>query len=111
MGVSNKMSYENLLLIFGMAIVTFIPRFIPMAFLSRRSISEKAKFGLEYIPVAILSAIVFPILFFDGEGNLGIQLPFLFSAGPVFIFAWKVKSLWGSVILGMLIFWGIGFVL
>jgi branched-subunit amino acid transport protein len=57
------MSDENLLLILGMAVVTFIPRFIPLAFLSRRAIPERIKAALEYIPVAILSAIVFPILF------------------------------------------------
>ncbi len=105
------MKQETLLLIFGMAIVTFIPRFIPMAFLSRRSIPEKAKMGLEYIPVAILSAIVFPILFFDGGGTLGIQPQFFLSAIPVFVFAWKTKNLWGSVIIGMLIYWGLGFIL
>jgi branched-subunit amino acid transport protein len=110
-GVSDKVRCENLLLIFGMAIVTFIPRFIPMAFFSFWDIPEKMKTGLEYIPVAILTAIVFPILFFDGEGALGIQPQFLLSAIPVFAFAWKVTNLWGSVILGMAIYWGLGFVL
>jgi branched-subunit amino acid transport protein len=105
------MNYENLLLIFGMAIVTFLPRFIPMAFLSRRVIPEKVKMGLEYIPVAILSAILFPILFFDGEGTLGVQPQFLISSIPVFAFAWKAKNLWGSVILGMAIYWGLGCIL
>jgi branched-subunit amino acid transport protein len=102
---------EMLWIIAGMAVVTFLPRFLPMALLTKWTIPRKIKLGLEYIPVAILSAIVFPILFFDGEGGLGIQPQFLFSAIPVFIFAWKVKSLWGSVILGMLIYWGIGFVM
>ena len=105
------MNAEIIGLIFGMAIVTFIPRFIPIAFLSRWEIPEKAKMGLEYIPVAILSAIVFPILFFDGEGTFGIQSQFLLSAIPVFAFAWKIKSLWGSVILGMLTYWGLGFII
>ncbi len=105
------MKQETLLLIFGMAIVTFIPRFIPMAFLSRRNIPEKVKTGLEYIPVAILSAIVFPILFFNEEETFGIQPQFLLSAIPVFAFAWKTKNLWGSVILGMVIYWVLGFVL
>jgi branched-subunit amino acid transport protein len=68
------------------------------------------KWGLEYIPVAVLSAIVFPILFFNRGGALGIQPQFLFAAIPVFIFAWKVKSIWGSVVLGMLIYWVLGFV-
>ncbi len=98
-------------LILGMAIVTFLPRFLPMAFLTRWVIPKKVKLGLDYIPVAVLSAIVFPLLFFDGEGTFGIQPQFLISAIPVFAFAWKVRSLWGSVVLGMLIYWGLGVVL
>ena len=97
-------------LILGMAVVTFLPRFLPMAFLSRWVLPEKVKMGLGYIPVAILSAIVFPILFSDG-GTVGIQPQYLLAALPVFIFAWKVKSLWGSVVLGMLIYWGLGLIL
>jgi len=96
-------------LIFGMAFVTFLPRFIPMAFLSRCVLPEKIKVGLDYVPVAILSAIVFPLLFSDGE-TIRIDLHSLLTAFPVFIFAWKVKSLWGSVILGMAIYWLLGFV-
>ena len=98
-------------LIIGMAIVTFLPRFLPMAFLTRMAIPEKVKMGLDYIPVAILSAIVFPILFSTGEGKVGIEPHFLFAAIPVFLFAYKVKSLWGSVILGMLVYWGLGYIL
>ncbi|MBS3920583.1 MAG: AzlD domain-containing protein [Deltaproteobacteria bacterium] len=102
---------EILILILGMALVTFLPRFLPMALLSRWVIPEKAKKGLEYFPISILSAIVFPILFFNGEGRMEVQPHYLLSAIPVFIFAWKVRSLWGSVILGMVIYWGLGFVL
>jgi len=105
------MNKGMLWLILGMAIVTFLPRFLPMAFLTRWVIPKKVKLGLDYIPVAVLSAIVFPLLFFDGEGTFGIQPQFLISAIPVFAFAWKVRSLWGSVVLGMLIYWGLGFVL
>jgi len=94
-----------------MAFATFLPRFIPMALLSRLVIPERVKKGLDYIPISILSAIVFPILFFNEEGGAGIQPQYLLSAIPVFIFAWKVKSLWGSVILGMLIYWGLGSIL
>ncbi|MBM4277611.1 MAG: AzlD domain-containing protein [Deltaproteobacteria bacterium] len=98
-------------LILGMALVTFIPRFLPMALLSRWVIPERVKRGLDYFPISILSAIVFPILFFNGEGRMEIQPHYVLSAIPVFIFAWKVKSLWGSVILGMAVYWGLGFVL
>jgi len=105
------MRVSILILILGMGLVTFIPRFLPMAFLSRRVIPERVKMGLGYIPIAILSAIVFPILFFNEGGKVEIQPHYLLSAIPVFIFAWKVKNLWGSVLLGMLVFWGLGFFL
>lgn len=102
---------EILILILGMALVTFLPRFLPMVFLSRWKIPEAIKKGLEYFPISILSAIIFPLLFFDGDGRMEIQFHFLLSAIPVFLFSWKVKSLWGSVIFGMLIYWGLGFLL
>jgi len=105
------MRYEILILILGMGIVTFLPRFLPMAFLTRWVIPERVKIGLEYIPISILSAIVFPILFFNEGGKVDIQPHYLLPAIPVFIFAWKVKSLWLSVILGMLVYWGLGFVM
>ncbi|MEW6377891.1 MAG: AzlD domain-containing protein [Thermodesulfobacteriota bacterium] len=104
------MRHEILILILGMSLVTFFPRFFPMAFLTRWTLPERVKKGLEYFPIAILSAIVFPILFFDGEAKFEIQPQYILAAIPIFIFSWKVRSLWGSVILGMLIYWGLGFV-
>ena len=105
------MKEEMLWLIMGMAIVTFLPRFLPLAFLTRWVMPERVKRGLDYIPIGILSSIVFPILFTSGEGKVEIQAQYLFAAIPVFVFAWKVRSLWGSVVLGMAIYWGLGFVL
>ena len=105
------MREEMLWLILGMAIVTFLPRFLPLAFLTRWVIPERVKMGLEYIPIGILSSIVFPILFTNGEGKVEIQPQHLFAAIPIFVFAWKVRSPWGSVVLGMAIYWGLGFVL
>jgi branched-subunit amino acid transport protein len=99
-----------LILILGMGLVTFFPRFLPMAFLSRWVLPQRVRIGLSYFPVAILSAIVFPTLFSDGN-QIAIQPSYLLAALPVFLFSWKVKSLWGSVLLGMAIYWLLGFIL
>ena len=104
------MSVSVLVLILGMGLVTFLPRFIPMVFLSRWVFPEKARIGLSYLPVAILSAIVFPTFFSNGN-QVEIQPHYLLAALPVFLFAWKVKSLWGSVLLGMAVYWLLGFVM
>jgi branched-subunit amino acid transport protein len=104
------MRASTLILILGMGLVTFLPRFIPMVFLSRWIFPEKLKVGLNYFPVAILSAIVFPSFFTNGS-QVDIQPQYLLAALPVFLFAWKVKSLWGSVLLGMAFYWLLGFIL
>ena len=108
--MGEQLSVETLFIILGMGIATFISRFLPMVFLSRWAIPEKVRIGLEYVPAAVLSAIVFPLLFFNGE-RLCIEPRPIISAIPVFAFALKTKNLWGSVILGMLVYWGLGWVL
>lgn len=99
------------LILLGMALVTYLPRFLPMAVLSRWHLPGKVRQGLEYIPVAILSAIVFPVLFFNDPGAFGMQARSMLSALAVFVFAWKVRSIWVSVVLGMAVYWMLGIVL
>ena len=105
------MRLDRVWMILGMACVTYIPLFLPMALFTKWTVPERLRWGLEYIPVAVLSAIVFPILFFDGGGSLSLQPRALFAALPVFALARFVRSIWGCVILGMAIYWGVGFVL
>ena len=57
------MRLEMFLLFSGMAAVTFLPRFLPMALVSRIVIPDRAKTFLEYVPVAVLSALIFPAIF------------------------------------------------
>jgi branched-subunit amino acid transport protein len=102
---------EMIALILGMAVVTFLPRFLPMVLFTRWGIPDKVRLALEDLPVAILSAIVFPLLFFSGDGSFHLQPRVLIAAIPTFLFAWKVRSVWGSVLLGMAIYWGLEFVL
>ena len=75
------------------------------------TLPEKVKQGLDYIPTAILSAIVFPLFFFDSASDsFMIQPQILLSAIPVFVFSWRVRSVWGAVLLGMGVYWGLGFI-
>jgi branched-subunit amino acid transport protein len=106
------MKMETFGIILGMAVVTFIPRFLPMALLTKWTLPGKMKQGLDYMPTAILSAIVFPLLLFDtASRSCMIQPQILLSALPVFVFSWRVRSVWGAVLLGMGVYWGLGFVL
>jgi branched-subunit amino acid transport protein len=46
------------LLIVGMMLVTFVPRYLPLALVNRFNLSPFFIYSLSYIPVAVLSAIV-----------------------------------------------------
>lgn len=101
------MNTDYLLLVLGMGIVTYLPRWIPLIFLSNRRLPEWLRQWLDFIPAAILSALILPALVTTGEPRqLNLFQPALLVSIPTFIFAWKTRSLAGTVIIGMALFWG-----
>lgn len=67
--ISNSM----LLIIFGMAIVTYIPRVLPLVIINGKDISPKVKSVLQNVPYAALGALIFPgILFIQDDIWFGI---------------------------------------
>lgn len=100
---------DYLLLILGMGAVTYLPRWVPLIFLSRRLLPEWMRQWLEFIPAAVLSALILPALVTAGEPrHLSLLQPALWVSIPTLIFAWKSRSLAGTVIVGMALFWGAG---
>ncbi len=102
---------EYILLIVAMGLVTYIPRWFPLFFLSQRRLPLWFIEWLDLIPVAILSSLIFSDLFVTGNPR---QLEVLqlksVVAIPTFLFALKTRSLGGTVIAGMVLFWlGTGF--
>lgn len=90
------------LIIVGMAVVTYLPRFLPAWFLSSRPLAPLAEAWLKYVPVSVLAAMLVPSLVIqDGNLDLGLDNIFLIAAIPTLIVAWKTKSLLGSVVAGM----------
>lgn len=103
------MRTDYLLLVLGMGIVTYLPRWVPLIFLSHRRLPEWLKQWLDFIPVAVLSALILPGLVTAGEPrHLEVFQPALLVAIPTTIFAWKTRSLAGTVIAGMSLYWAAG---
>lgn len=95
-----------LLLLLGMGVVTYVPRLLPFLFLSRTNPPQWFVDWLELIPAAILSALLFPALLTAGDPKqLDVSRPEFLVAIPVFGFAWKTRSLGGTVMVGMLLYW------
>jgi branched-subunit amino acid transport protein len=105
-GLDIGLDADYVLLIVAMGLVTYIPRWFPLFFLSQRKLPSWFVEWLDLIPVAILSALVFSDLFVGGSPrHLEPLQPKSIVAIPAFLFALKTRSLGGTVIVGMVLFW------
>jgi branched-subunit amino acid transport protein len=92
------------LMLIGMNVVTYIPRLLPVWALASKPLPKIIADWLRYVPVAVLAAMLLPSLFVN-EGHIDLSLGnmFLWAAIPTLVVAWKRRSLFGSVIAGMLV--------
>jgi branched-subunit amino acid transport protein len=102
---------DYLMLIIGMGLVTYLPRLVPLALLSQRQLPRWLTDWLDLVPVAILSALIAPLLFTSGKPRtLDFSRPDLLVALPTLLFALKTRSLAGTVVVGMALYWLAGFI-
>jgi branched chain amino acid efflux pump len=100
---------EYIYLLLAMGLVTYLPRWLPLFFLSDRKLPNWFVEWLDLIPAAILSALLIPELVVTGEArHLDLFTPELLVAIPTFIFASFTKSLGGTVVIGMILYWLVG---
>ncbi|MBV5341131.1 MAG: AzlD domain-containing protein [Deltaproteobacteria bacterium] len=103
---------DFLLLMLAMGAVTYLPRMFPLVMLSRRTLPHWFAEWLELIPAAILSALIAPTLFADSAPRVfTLGKIELLAALPTLLCAVKTRSLAGTVVVGMLCYWGLGLVM
>ena len=99
---------DYIVLILCMGAVTYLPRMLPLVALSRRRLPVWFSEWLELIPAAILSALLAPSLLTSAESRtFCLGKPELLAAVPTLLFALKTRSLAGTVIVGMVCYWGL----
>ncbi|ADQ15631.1 AzlD domain-containing protein [Halanaerobium hydrogeniformans] len=93
---------KYILMITGMLIVTFLPRFLPLMLLGKKELPQKAISWLSYIPAAVLSALLAPSILME-EGGLYIALDniALLAFFPTLLIAYKTKNIFLTVSGGM----------
>lgn len=93
-----------LITLVGMAMVTYLPRLIPAWVLRDKQLPAFIIAWLRYVPVAVLAALLLPSLLMDGNQiNFSASNLYLWAAIPAGLIAWKKKSLFGTVVVGMLV--------
>lgn len=96
------MDGKVLTVIIGMMLVTYIPRMLPLAILSRINISKGVLNWLSYVPVAVLSALLAPeLLLKNGQLNINLSNTYLLASVPCFIAGIYSKSIFITVVTGM----------
>jgi branched-subunit amino acid transport protein len=102
------MTAEEVLLIAGMALVTFAARYPVLALFSRISLPPALLSTLKFIPPAVLTAIIIPALLAptDDRINLSLSNDYLVAGAITAVVAWRTHNLLLTLAIGMASFWG-----
>jgi len=98
-----EVRWTILLLILGCAIVTFIPRVLPLMLLSQMELPKWVIRWLKNVPVAVMAALLAQeLLLSEGEFSISANILKLLAAIPAFAIALLTKSLLGTVMAGVI---------
>lgn len=93
---------SELLLILGMALVTFGVRYPMLAIIGRLQLPDTALRALRYVPLAVLTAIIVPAILMPG-GDIDLRPENTYLVGGIIaaLVAWRTKNLLLTIIVGM----------
>jgi branched-subunit amino acid transport protein len=89
-------------IIAGTAVVTVIPRIVPLVLLSRIKLPALFEKWLSYVPIAVLAALLAQAVAMpEGRLDLTFTNPALLASAPVLLIAALTRSLVGTVAVGV----------
>ena len=96
---------NEILLIAGMALVTFAARYPVLALVGRLQLPTRVLRALRFVPPAVLTAIVVPeMLIRDGDFALRPDNAYLVAGVVAALVSWRTKNLLLTISLGMGVF-------
>lgn len=96
---------EFLTLVLACALVTAVPRVLPLVLLSRFSLPRWLLDWLGFVPVAVLAALTaFEVLMPGGKG-LALHVPSLAGIAAAFAVAAVSRNLLATVAAGVALYW------
>lgn len=97
-----EIRWDIFVILVGAALVTFIPRVLPLMVLSRMELPEWGMRWLHYVPISVMAALIGQELFMkDGQITLLSGNVELLAAVPTFLVAIRTRSLLGTVVTGI----------
>lgn len=100
------MTFWEISLVLGMALVTFTVRYPVLALMSSLTLPPSLLRALKFIPPAVLSAIIFPAVAAPtGAYQFTLYNAHLIAAACAAIVAWRSGNLLLTITSGMAILW------
>lgn len=99
------LTLNELILIIGMFLVTYVARYPLMALVGRVTLPDSVTRALRYVPVAVLTAICATAVFMP-KGTLDVSLnnAALIAAIVAILISWRTKNLLLTIGVGMVVF-------
>jgi branched-subunit amino acid transport protein len=99
------MTTNELVLVAGMAAVTFLVRWPVLALVSRITLPQVVLDGMKFIPPAVLAAIIAPAMLMPaGTIDLSLSNAYLVAGLAAGLIAWRTRNLLATIVLGMALF-------
>ena len=96
------------LLIGMMALVTYLPRYIPFALAGKVAMPSTLERALDFVPVAVLTSIIAQTaLVSDGSVNFSLTNFHALAALAAFVTALLTRHLFAIIVVGLLCFAGL----
>lgn len=97
-----EVRWSILLIIIGSALVTFLPRVLPLMILSRLQLPNWLIRWLKHVPISVMAALLAQeLLLSKGAFAPGDNILQILAALPAFAVAIWTKSLLGTVLVGI----------
>ena len=93
------------LLIAGMALLTFLPRYLPFGLAGKVAIPPLLARALSFVPIAVLTVIIVQAAFIrDGEITINLHNHYLIATVVSFFVALVTRQLYLTILLGLVSF-------
>lgn len=99
---------DELILILGMAAVTFVVRYPVLVLVGKIPMPDPVFRALRYVPPAVLAAIIAPAVLLGEDGSLALtpDNSYLVATLAAGLVAWRTKNLLLTIVIGMAVLLG-----
>ncbi len=95
---------NEVLLIAGMALVTFAARYPLLVLVGKLPLPQPVLRALKYVPTAVLTAIIAPAVVYprSGRAEFALSNEYLVAAVIAALVAWRSRNVLLTIVVGML---------